>query len=203
MSETPATERKPRARLRLRAGPVLAVLCVLVLALVGTQLRPLILTATFFQAMNRVPEWGAGWDDVGETPALCRAEVAARFLLEQPEPERRRLISAYTRYTLARRRVIDNYNCTMRRYVGSIHQLPDDYPQKNFRTFILLRLLFDAPETHLWPLGVGRDRLVLEDSPDTWGGSYYDGLAEYDNFSARFPWRPADELGCGATVVGR
>jgi hypothetical protein len=175
-----------------------AFLVLLLLGLVGlcVWLSGLGTLARFFHAMGSVPQWGPAWSEMGEAPSLCAAEEAAVVLLEQPEERRRDLIAIYRTYLLTRRQVFDRYNFYVRRYLGGFHRIEDDYPQTSFRTFVLLRLVFDLPETRMWPLGYDDGHVVVADLATTWGGGYYDTLAEYDYLAARFPWRSPDELGC-------
>ena len=193
MSRSEATEavrRSPRWRLLLLLGG--AVICLLL----AVQLRSMPAVLRFFVLMERIPEWGTEWRWEGETPALCRAEQAAALLLGRSERDRRLMVSTYGRYLLARRRLVDNYNYVMRRYFGSFHQLPDDYPAKAFRIFVVIRIALDVPESHLWPLGHEDGRLVVASFAHLWRGSYYDGRADYDVRAAEFGLRSLEELGC-------
>jgi len=172
-------------------------LTVLILACTFVQLFPRL---KFFYMMNEVPAWTTVGSYELETYPLDKMKQIARFLLEQPERDRRHLIATYCAYAYAKPHTDD---------LSLISKL-----------YLLLRLLFDVPEASnvvaifgawigeggpypydgsetvnlLWPLGYQNQRLILKSGFEGYLGAPYDGLAEYDFFASRFPWRAADEL---------
>jgi hypothetical protein len=159
------------------------------------QLSPRI---SFFDMMEKVPAWTTVASYELDTYPLDEMKQIARFLLEQPERDRRRMIAAYCAYA---------------------EPHTDDLALLS-KVYLLLRLLFDVPEESdvvaifgawmgengpypyngsetvnlLWPLGYQDQRLVLKSGFEMYLGGPYNGLAEYDYFASHFPWRTTDEL---------
>jgi hypothetical protein len=190
---------KKTAASRLRYCGKIALLCLVLVLSVSTctSLR-LFSRIKFFYMMDRVPAWTTvGFYEL-ETYPLDDLKQIARFLLEQPEQDRRRMIAAYCAYAEPR---------------------TDDLALLS-KLYLLLRLLFDVPEDAdvaavfggwmgeggpypydgsetinlLWPLGYQDHRLVLKSGLGQYLGAPYNGLAEYDYFASHFLWRTMDEL---------
>jgi hypothetical protein len=195
-----AKNAKVPSRLSSFGKVLLFVLGLTLLTLVCTQLRFILSAASFFSMMGGVSVLEDAQHTEASTYSLNEMKKIASFLLEQPERERRQLIAVYSLYA-------ENHSASV---------------SLTFDLFVLLRLLFDLPQTYpsddvkyfggwtwleppecrdemcnlLWPLQCQDGQLILSAVPNGYFGIPYDGLGEYYYFSSRFSLRAVDHWEC-------
>lgn len=171
---------------------IMLVIGLLFLVFLLIQLPFITSTLRFFVMMNKSPGWGL------QTEPIDDLKEVARFLLTQPEQDRRKMLAAYRIYVATRTDAIYTFS-KLHLLMLLLFDVPESYPREDIKYFGGWVIYPKRPKGEnnanlLWPFGYQNGKLVLKASQMGYMGPPYDVLDEYDYFAARFPFRSVEDL---------
>jgi hypothetical protein len=142
---------------------------------------------TMYYKMGRIQAWD------GNDVELSALNDVAHSLIQQSEMSRRTTVAAYNVYS--RNHIAASYKLLL--LMRLLFDLPEEYRENDAQVFD--NFWGEGERNPLWPLGYDENgQLILKYDVLGWQcfglcPYYYDGLAEYDYFVARFPLRVVGE----------